>query len=322
VDLISVFEGVGALKAGQISEERLTELEDCACPGCGSCAGMFTANSMNCLTEALGLGLPGNGTIPAVTAARIRLAKAAGMKAVEIVRQDIRPRDIATLDAYCKSKFIDLVPLQNTYGHMYDWLALPEFWDIREKPSMNGATTVALTNPKTIQFLNNLYDDMLPSFSSNYINVCADETGEVGIDGGQGKAYYPNLSKAEIYVEGLKTLKSIVDARGKTMMYWGDMIVDYYNTDPQIYNNVKAALGNSIAMNWGYFTITLSRQLQDLKQQESLIMFVPQQLPGVHISVVLTKWSRTLKMQHIGVRQTALSDTCLLLGVTRDTTNI
>ncbi|NTV44043.1 MAG: dihydroxy-acid dehydratase, partial [Syntrophobacteraceae bacterium] len=80
VDLISVFEGVGALKAGQITEEQLTELEDSACPGCGSCAGMFTANSMNCLTEALGMGLPGNGTIPAVSAARIRLAKMAGMR--------------------------------------------------------------------------------------------------------------------------------------------------------------------------------------------------------------------------------------------------
>ena len=84
-DLNSVFEGVGAHAAGKISEEDLQELEERACPGCGSCSGMFTANTMNCMTEVLGLGLPGNGTIPAVDARRIRLAKQAGMKVVELV---------------------------------------------------------------------------------------------------------------------------------------------------------------------------------------------------------------------------------------------
>jgi dihydroxy-acid dehydratase len=98
-DLISVFEGVGSYQAGLISNTELKELEDNACPGCGSCAGMFTANSMNCLTEVLGLGLPGNGTIPAVTAARIRLAKRAGMQVMELVRQNLCPRDIVTRDA-------------------------------------------------------------------------------------------------------------------------------------------------------------------------------------------------------------------------------
>jgi dihydroxy-acid dehydratase len=78
VDLISVFEGVGRVTRGEWTNAQLDELEDCACPGCGSCAGMFTANSMNCLSEAVGLALPGNGTIPAVNAARIRLAKIGG----------------------------------------------------------------------------------------------------------------------------------------------------------------------------------------------------------------------------------------------------
>ena len=87
VDLITVFEGVGAVKAGKIDEDELKELAECACPGCGSCAGMFTANSMNCLSEALGLALPGNGTIPAVHAARYRLAKEAGIKIMELVDQ-------------------------------------------------------------------------------------------------------------------------------------------------------------------------------------------------------------------------------------------
>ncbi len=108
VDLISVFEGVGAHKAGQMSQEELLELEECACPGCGSCAGMFTANSMNCLAEALGLALPGNGTIPAVSAARIRLAKLAGMKIMELITQDCRPRDIATAAAFENAMAVDM----------------------------------------------------------------------------------------------------------------------------------------------------------------------------------------------------------------------
>jgi len=100
IDLISVFEGVGARQAGKITEEELAELEDMACPGPGSCSGMFTANSMNCLSEALGLGLPGNGTIPAVSAARLRLAKEAGKKIMYLVEKDIKPRDIATEKAF------------------------------------------------------------------------------------------------------------------------------------------------------------------------------------------------------------------------------
>ncbi len=108
VDLITVFEGVGALKAGQISLGELEELEDDACPGCGSCAGMFTANSMNCLVEALGFGLPGNGTIPAVTAARVRLAKEAGMRIMDLLAKDIKPRDIATMAAFENAIAVDM----------------------------------------------------------------------------------------------------------------------------------------------------------------------------------------------------------------------
>ncbi|RJR44828.1 MAG: dihydroxy-acid dehydratase, partial [Deltaproteobacteria bacterium] len=108
VDLITVFEGVGAVKAGKICEDDLKELAECACPGCGSCAGMFTANSMNCLSEALGLALPGNGTIPAVHAARFRLAKEAGFKIMELVEKQILPRDIATLDAFKNAIAVDM----------------------------------------------------------------------------------------------------------------------------------------------------------------------------------------------------------------------
>jgi dihydroxy-acid dehydratase len=108
VDLISVFEGVGAVKAGAICEDDLKELAECACPGCGSCAGMFTANSMNCLSEALGLALPGNGTIPAVHAARYRLAKEAGFRIMDMVEKQLLPRDIATLDAFKNAIAVDM----------------------------------------------------------------------------------------------------------------------------------------------------------------------------------------------------------------------
>lgn len=95
LDLITVFENVGAYAAGKITAEYLAQIEDEACPGCGSCAGMFTANSMNCLTEALGLSLPGNGTILAVSAKRKRLAKYTGMKVMELLEKGILPRHIA-----------------------------------------------------------------------------------------------------------------------------------------------------------------------------------------------------------------------------------
>ena len=108
VHLVSVFEGVGQVKAGKLKAGELRELEDAACPGCGSCAGMFTANSMNCLTEAIGLGLPGNGTIPAVSAARLRLAKQAGLKIMELLKKKIFPRDIATLPAFRNAMAVDM----------------------------------------------------------------------------------------------------------------------------------------------------------------------------------------------------------------------
>ncbi len=108
VDLITVFEGVGKLVAGEMNEDELVKLEDAACPGCGSCAGMFTANSMNCLTEALGMGMPGNGTIPAVDAARIRLAKEAGRTVMKLIEKEILPRDIVTRAAIGNAIAVDM----------------------------------------------------------------------------------------------------------------------------------------------------------------------------------------------------------------------
>ena len=108
LDLNSVFEAVGALKAGAIDETELKFVEDNACPGCGSCSGMFTANSMNCLTEVLGLGLPGNGTVAATEAARIRLAKETGMRIMTLVERDIKPSDIVTRAAMLNAFTADM----------------------------------------------------------------------------------------------------------------------------------------------------------------------------------------------------------------------
>lgn len=107
-DLTTVWEGVGQVAAGTMTEEELAELEKGCCPGCGSCAGMFTANSMNCLAEALGLGLPGNGTIPAVSGARVRLAKKAGWQVMDLLERDIRPRDIATREAFLNAIAVEM----------------------------------------------------------------------------------------------------------------------------------------------------------------------------------------------------------------------
>ena len=103
-----MFEAVGSVAAGTMSLEELQEYEEKVCPTCGSCSGMYTANSMNCLTEALGMGLKGNGTIPAVYSARIQLAKHAGMQIMELVRKDIKPRDIMTKDAFLNALTVDM----------------------------------------------------------------------------------------------------------------------------------------------------------------------------------------------------------------------
>ncbi|GAA6292364.1 dihydroxy-acid dehydratase [Enterocloster asparagiformis] len=106
--LSSMFEAVGSYAAGTMSEEDVREFEEKACPTCGSCSGMYTANSMNCLTEVLGMGLRGNGTIPAVYSERIKLAKHAGMQVMEMYRQNIRPRDIMTKEAFINALTMDM----------------------------------------------------------------------------------------------------------------------------------------------------------------------------------------------------------------------
>ena len=104
----SASEAVGEFLAGKITEEKLKEYENKTCPTCGSCSGMYTANSMNCLTEVLGMGLRGNGTVPAVYSERIQLAKRAGMQIMELLKQNILPRDIMTEDAFKNALTLDM----------------------------------------------------------------------------------------------------------------------------------------------------------------------------------------------------------------------
>ena len=108
MSLSSMFEAVGRRKAGKMDDEEFLAWENSACPTCGSCSGMYTANSMNCLSEAIGMALPGNGTIPAVYAARVRLAKEAGYKIMELIEKDIRPRDILTKEAFENALKVDM----------------------------------------------------------------------------------------------------------------------------------------------------------------------------------------------------------------------
>lgn len=107
-DLITVFEAVGKVRSGSMTEDELEHMAERACPGCGACAGMFTANSMNCLAETIGVALPGNGTIPAVSGARVRLAKTAGMRVMDLLKNNICPLDIVTPDAVANAVAVDM----------------------------------------------------------------------------------------------------------------------------------------------------------------------------------------------------------------------
>ena len=117
--LSSMFEAVGSYAAGTMTEEDVYDFECNACPTCGSCSGMYTANSMNCLTEVLGMGLKGNGTIPAVYSERLRLAKRAGMQVMELLKQDIRPRDIMTKEAFLNALTVDMALGRSTNSMLH-----------------------------------------------------------------------------------------------------------------------------------------------------------------------------------------------------------
>ena len=202
--LSAMFEAVGSYKAGSIDENKLCEYENKACPTCGSCSGMYTANSMNCLTEVLGMGLQGNGTIPAVYSARIELAKHAGMQVMELVRKNIRPRDIMTASAIKNAITADMALGCSTNSMLH----LP-----------------AIANECGVEF--NLDD----------VNAISEKTPNLCHLAPAGPTYMEDLNEAGGVYAVLKELTklglidtSVMTATGKTL---GENIENAFNRDPE-----------------------------------------------------------------------------------------
>ena len=202
--LSSMFEAVGAYSAGKMTDEELTEFEEKVCPTCGSCSGMYTANSMNCLTEVLGMGLRGNGTIPAVYSARIELAKHAGMQVMELVRKNIRPRDIMTAAAIKNAVTADMALGCSTNSMLH----LP-----------------AIANECDVEF------------DLNWVNEISEHTPNICHLAPAGPTYMEDLNEAGGVYAVLKELAdaglidtSVMTVTGKTL---GENIANAVNLDPE-----------------------------------------------------------------------------------------
>jgi len=208
--LSSMFEAVGSYAAGTMTEEDVLEFEEKVCPTCGSCSGMYTANSMNCLTEAIGMGLQGNGTIPAVYSQRIKLAKHAGMKVMELLEKNIRPRDIMTKEAFENALTVDMALGCSTNTMLH----LP-----------------AIANEADIEL--NL--DMANEISARTPNLCHLAPA--------GPTYMEQLNEAggvyavmnELSKKNLLHL-DLITATGKTV---GENIAQVYNRDPEVIRPVE-----------------------------------------------------------------------------------
>jgi dihydroxy-acid dehydratase len=220
---------VGEAGVGQIGDEEIKEIENESCPGCGSCAGMFTANSMNCMTEALGLGLPGNGTIPAVQAGRIRLAKTAGTRIMDLLEKNIKPRDIVTEDSIRNALTADMALgcSSNTVLHMLaiaheagielDLKLINEISKITPhlvKLSPAGNATLADLN-----MAGGVAAVMKRLDSYGYLKTsCLTVT---------GKSLRENLAKAEIFDEGIiRSKEKAWSQDGGLAILWGNLAPD------------------------------------------------------------------------------------------------
>ena len=210
--LSSMFEAIGAYTVGKIDEKQLTVCEENTCPSCGSCSGMYTANSMNCLTEVLGMGLSGNGTIPAVYSSRIELAKHAGMQIMELVRKDIKPRDIMTEAAIRNALTADMALGCSTNSMLH----LP-----------------AIANECGVEF------------NLNMANEVSEKTPNLCHLAPAGPTYMEDLNEAGGVYAVLKQLAdvglldtSVLTCTGKTM---GENIAGAVNRDPQVIRTVDNA---------------------------------------------------------------------------------
>ena len=222
--LSEMFEAVGARKAGLIDDNKLYEFENNACPGCGSCAGMFTANSMNCLCEAIGMALPGNGTIPAVHSGRLQLAKHAGMKIMELVEKDIKARDIITEASIRNAVACDMALgcSSNSVLHLF-----------------------AIANEAGVDLDLNVFNEI----SAKVPNLChLAPAGDTYIVDLQQAGGIPAV-QAELSKKGLLNLNCMT-VTGHTL---GDNIAGAYNRNPEIIRPVETPYSETggIAILWG-----------------------------------------------------------------------
>lgn len=229
IDLISVFEAVGAVGAGKMTEEELNEFESCACPSCGSCAGMFTANTMNCLTEALGMGLPGNGTVPAPYSERIRLAKMAGMGIMSLLENDITPDKVLTKEAFRNALTVDMAlgGSTNTVLHLAA-IAHETGLDF----SLNMVDEVSMNTPNLCKISpagHHHIEDLYRAGGIMAVMAELDKGGhlDTGVMTSTGKALADNLGGAEVFdYEVIRPLDNPYSKTGGLAILFGNLAPD------------------------------------------------------------------------------------------------
>ena len=217
-DLISVFEAVGETQRGAMTPDELEDLTENACPGCGSCAGMYTANSMNCLSEAIGLALPGNGTIPAVDAGRVRLAKHAGMRVMELLAQNITPRSIVTEAAVANAVTVDMALgcSTNTVLHLpaiFREANLPLSLELFDAISRKTPNLCKLAPASRIHYIEDLH-------AAGGIPAVMSELLRVGLLDGSvmtstGKTLAQNMNDMKVSVRNHEVIRKPEDPYGK-----------------------------------------------------------------------------------------------------------
>jgi dihydroxy-acid dehydratase len=210
VDVNTIFEAVGQVAAGRMKPEELAELEVLACPGCGSCSGMFTANTMNCLTEALGMGLPGNGTIPAVEARRLELARRAGEQVMKLLADNIRPRDIITGEAVHNAFAVDM--------------------------ALGGSTNSVL-------HLMAIANEAGIDFPLSKINEISQGTPHLAKMRPAGDYHLEDLDRAGGITAVMKELKGLLNLKVKTVSgkALGEVIADSRNNDEEVIHSIARA---------------------------------------------------------------------------------
>lgn len=209
-DLNTMFEAVGMVAAGKMKTEELEELEELACPGCGSCSGMFTANTMNCLTEALGMGLPGNGTIPAVDARRLQLAQKAGQQVMKLLADNIRPRDIITKEAIHNAFSVDM--------------------------ALGGSTNSVL-------HLMAIAHEAGSEFSLEMVNEISQRTPHLASLRPSGEYHIEDLDRAGGIPAIMKELEGLLNLKAKTVLgkTVASVIADAHNRDKEVIHPIAHA---------------------------------------------------------------------------------